>query len=67
MMKPPRRTGTVPTLRAEDLNLPDHIACPFCTGLDTELHSAFGSARSVVTYWCHPCRTAFEWFKWGEP
>lgn len=49
---------------ADDLGLPDEVACPFCDETDTELHSAFGSALSVATYWCSRCRTAFEWVKW---
>lgn len=49
-----------------DYQLPDHPACPFCDGTETELHSAFGTALSVATYWCRRCRTAFEWVKWAE-
>lgn len=48
----------------ESSNLPSSVTCPFCKGEETELHSAFGSALSVATYWCRPCRTAFEWIKW---
>ncbi|HEX6938105.1 MAG TPA: hypothetical protein VF158_01740 [Longimicrobiales bacterium] len=51
-------------MTAADLGLPEHPVCPFCSGDDTELHAPFGAQLSVVTYWCHPCRTAFEWFKW---
>lgn len=50
-----------------DYDLPDRVRCPFCEGEETELHSPFGGALSVATYWCHPCRTAFEWVKWGDP
>ncbi|HEX7048906.1 MAG TPA: hypothetical protein VF188_01740 [Longimicrobiales bacterium] len=57
------RTRSRGTVRATDLGLPEHPACPFCAGTDTELHAPFGSALSVATYWCHRCRTAFEWFK----
>jgi hypothetical protein len=49
----------------DDYQLPDHPACPFCDGTDTEVHSPFGTALSVATYWCRACRTAFEWVKWG--
>ena len=45
--------------------LPEHPACPFCDGRRTELHSPFGSALSVATYWCRSCHTAFEWVKWA--
>jgi len=51
--------------RAAELGLPDDVECAFCGGRETELHSPFGSALSVATYWCRRCRTAFEWIKWG--
>jgi hypothetical protein len=47
-----------------DWGLPRTPECPFCGGTDTELHSPFGSAASVATYWCANCRTAFEHIKW---
>jgi len=50
-----------------DYGLPENPACPFCEGSETELHSAFGTALSVATYWCRRCRTPFEWVKWAEP
>ncbi len=53
-------------LSAAELGLPEHVPCPFCEGLDTELHSAFGSQLSVATYWCRRCATAFESFKAGD-
>lgn len=52
-----------PLFRGADFGIPDAVACPFCDGTETELHAAFGSALSVVTYWCRRCRTAFEWMK----
>ena len=48
-----------------DMGYPGSTPCPFCGGSETELHSPFGSALSVATYWCLRCRTAFEWIKWG--
>jgi len=51
--------------RATEYGLPASVECPFCRGRETELHSPFGSALSVATYWCNHCRTAFEWFKRG--
>ena len=48
-----------------DYELPRSPECPFCGGDDTELHSPFGTALSVATYWCRRCRTAFEWVKWS--
>ena len=50
---------------ARELGYPESTACPFCEGMETELHSPFGSALSVATYWCRRCHTAFEWIKWG--
>lgn len=52
--------------RAEDYGLPPRVACPFCDGSETELHSPFGTALTVATYWCTACRTAFEWVKWDD-
>lgn len=57
------RTRSKSTVTATDLGLPEHPACPFCGRRDTELHAPFGGQLSVVTYWCHRCRTAFERFK----
>ena len=59
------KAGSIMAGLAEELGYPSSIACPFCSGSETELHSPFGSALSVATYWCRPCRTAFEWIKWG--
>lgn len=58
------RTGGMAAL-ARELGYPDTVPCPFCDTSETELHSPFGSALSVATYWCRSCRTAFEWIKWG--
>lgn len=52
---------------AEELGLADFRPCPFCAGTDTELHSAFGSQLSVVTYWCRRCHTVFEAFREERP
>ncbi len=57
---------TTPRFDARDYGLPEHVPCTFCGGEDTELHSPFGSALSVSTYWCRRCYTAFEWVKWKE-
>lgn len=61
-----RRTRSTGTVTAADLGLPERVPCAFCDRDDTELHSPFGSQLSVATYWCHRCRTAFEWFKWEK-
>jgi len=44
--------------------LPKTPACPFCSGEETEIFSAFGSQLSVSTYWCRDCRSPFELMKW---
>ena len=61
------RSGTGPAMSelARELGYPEATPCPFCAGMETELHSPFGSALSVATYWCRRCHTAFEWIKWG--
>ena len=46
--------------------LPVNPTCPFCDGSDTELFNPFGSQLSVATYWCRPCKSPFEFFKWAE-
>ena len=55
----------LPRLTAHDLGLPEAVACPFCDGLETELHAGFGGQLSVVTYWCRHCRTPFDSFRPG--
>ncbi|HUE76798.1 MAG TPA: hypothetical protein VMM83_02575 [Longimicrobiales bacterium] len=52
---------------AREYGLPESVPCPFCDEVETELHSAFGPALSVATYWCRRCRTSFEWVKWDDP
>lgn len=52
---------------AREFGYPESAPCPFCGSAETELHSPFGSALSVATYWCLSCRTAFEWIKWDDP
>lgn len=49
-----------------EYGMPASPACVFCDGRNTELHSPFGTALSVATYWCRDCRTAFEYVKWEE-
>lgn len=50
---------------AADFGFPETVECAFCGSSSTSLHSPFGSALSVATYWCSACNTAFEWIKWG--
>jgi hypothetical protein len=51
---------------ASEYGLPERVVCPFCDRDESELHSPFGTALSVATYWCRRCRTAFEWVKWND-
>ena len=51
---------------AAQYGLPEHVPCPFCNGLLTELHSPFGPQLSVATYWCRSCRAPFDYVKWNR-
>lgn len=44
--------------------LPDSVVCPFCSGTDTEQFSTFGGQVSTSQYYCNPCRTVFDYFRW---
>lgn len=44
--------------------LPEAAECPFCGGAETQQFAAFGSALSTSQYYCHRCRTVFEYMKW---
>lgn len=57
----PRRRGLDRSLGSRAL--PERVACPFCGGEETEQFAAFGSALSSSQYYCHPCRTVFEFMK----
>ena len=46
--------------RAED----PKTKCPFCSSMNTEPYSLFGSLLSTSQYYCRNCRTVFEWIKW---
>lgn len=49
-----------------EYGMPARPGCTFCDGTNTELHSPFGTALTVATYWCRDCRTSFEYVKWNE-
>lgn len=51
---------------AAQYGLPEHVPCPFCSRINTELHSPFGPQLSVATYWCLDCHTAFDFVKWSR-
>lgn len=48
----------------EAAKLPDQPACPHCGETDTELMSPFGSVLANAQYYCHGCRSTFEFMKW---
>jgi hypothetical protein len=63
MTERPKRPSSF-RIEAADLDMPESVKCPFCGGLETELHSPFGPQLSVATYWCRPCGSPVEWLKW---
>ncbi|MDX1660201.1 MAG: hypothetical protein R3326_00300 [Gemmatimonadota bacterium] len=42
------------------------IACPHCGSVEVEVEAPFGGSLMTRQYWCHGCRTVFEWVRW-EP
>jgi ring-1,2-phenylacetyl-CoA epoxidase subunit PaaD len=46
-----------------DLDVLEHVPCPRCNGIDTELKNAFGPTLCRSIHYCHSCREAFEQFK----
>lgn len=69
MARDPEDDGVGPAAGEEKTvgRLPTTPECPFCSGRETELMSAFGSHASVATYWCRPCGSPFELLKWQTP
>ncbi|HXB79510.1 MAG TPA: 1,2-phenylacetyl-CoA epoxidase subunit PaaD [Bradyrhizobium sp.] len=41
----------------------DHVACPQCGSLDTEVISEFGSTACKALWRCKTCREPFDYFK----
>lgn len=46
-----------------DLDILEHVACPRCSGTDTELKSPFGPTLCRSIHYCNSCKEAFEQFK----
>jgi ring-1,2-phenylacetyl-CoA epoxidase subunit PaaD len=46
-----------------DIDVLEHVACPRCSGTDTELKSAFGPTLCRSIHYCNTCKEAFEQFK----
>lgn len=40
--------------------------CPFCGSTNTAKQSDFGTSVMVRQFYCHHCRSVFEWIKWGD-
>jgi DNA-directed RNA polymerase subunit RPC12/RpoP len=41
----------------------EHIACPYCNSIQTDLFSLFGQQLLTVQYYCQSCHTPFEAIK----
>lgn len=42
------------------------VRCPFCGSHHTAQEAAFGTTHAYSQFYCHACRTPFEWIKWEE-
>ena len=47
----------------QDLEVLEHVPCPRCNGVDTELKNAFGPTLCRSIHYCNTCHEAFEQFK----
>ncbi len=46
-----------------DIEVLEHVPCPRCEGVNTELKNPFGPTLCRSIHYCHDCREAFEQFK----
>jgi ring-1,2-phenylacetyl-CoA epoxidase subunit PaaD len=46
-----------------DLDILEHVPCPRCNGVDTDLRNPFGPTLCRSIHYCNTCREAFEQFK----
>ncbi|QNL22787.1 phenylacetate-CoA oxygenase subunit PaaJ [Hyphobacterium sp. CCMP332] len=46
-----------------DIDLLEHVACPYCDSTNTELKTPFGPTLCRSLHYCHDCQQAFEQFK----
>jgi ring-1,2-phenylacetyl-CoA epoxidase subunit PaaD len=46
-----------------DIDLLEHVPCPYCDSTNTELKSPFGPTLCRSLHYCHNCKQAFEQFK----
>jgi hypothetical protein len=42
------------------------VACPFCGSTETSRETDFGTTLAYAQFYCHQCRTPFEWIKWDD-
>ena len=48
---------------ARKSQVPDHVQCPFCKSMDTEMISFFGSTPCKSSFRCKSCLEPFDYFK----
>ena len=49
--------------RIIDLDILQHVKCPYCNSSDTEVKSPFGPTLCRSIHYCNNCKQAFEQFK----
>ena len=54
---PPEHHGLI------ELDILEHVKCPYCNSEDTELKTPFGPTLCRSMHYCHNCKQAFEQFK----
>lgn len=57
-LAPPPKTSLI-----LDIDILEHVACPYCDSENTELKSPFGPTLCRSLHYCHNCKQAFEQFK----
>jgi ring-1,2-phenylacetyl-CoA epoxidase subunit PaaD len=57
-LAPPMKVALI-----DDIGFLDEVACPRCSGTNTELKTPFGPTLCRSIHYCHDCREAFEQFK----
>lgn len=46
-----------------DIDILEHVKCPYCGSEDTDLNSPFGPTLCRSMHYCNNCKQAFEQFK----
>jgi ring-1,2-phenylacetyl-CoA epoxidase subunit PaaD len=46
-----------------DIDVLEHVPCPRCNGIDTDLRNPFGPTLCRSIHYCNSCHEAFEQFK----